>query len=141
MQVQVHLNNQSNQSCQDLQMFFLLELHCTEYKTVLCLKRERRGNLNLSDLTQGWRLKSSIKPDSCLGRGGGGGRCRQGDNNISDYPSHNPVGTFSCSLSLQGGRCWGLWLWIDGGTNSQLHENTHAEMVARNKNSRVGQWA
>ena len=73
MQVQVHLNNQSNQSCQDLQMFFLLELHCTEYKTVLCLKRERRGNLNLSDLTQGWRLKSSIKPDSCLGRGGGGG--------------------------------------------------------------------
>ena len=54
-------------------MFFLLQLLS---KTVLCLKRERRGNLNLSDLTQGWRLKSSIKPDSCLapclgGRGGG----------------------------------------------------------------------
>ena len=72
MQVQVRLNNQSNQTCQDLQMFFLLELHCTEYKTVLCLKRGRRGNLNLSDLTRGWRLKSLKKPDSCLGGEGGG---------------------------------------------------------------------
>ena len=26
------------------------------------------------------------------------------------------------------------WLWIDGGTNSQLHENAHAEMAQGKKN-------
>ena len=25
------------------------------------------------------------------------------------------------------------WLWIDGGTNSQLHENAHAEMAQEKK--------
>ena len=94
-------------------MFFLLELHCTEYKTVLCLKRERRGNLNLSDLTQGWRLKSLIKPGSYLAPrfwGGGGGK----ETMTFQTTSHNHVGTFS-SLSLQGGSCW-----VCGQGHSQL---------------------
>ena len=29
----------------------------------------------------------------------------------------------------------------DGGTKSKLHENANAEMVARKKNPRFGEWA
>ena len=39
--------------------------------------------------------------------------------------------------------CWlgPCWLWIDGGTNLQLHENVvNAEMDQEKKNPRVGQW-
>ena len=46
---------------------------------------------------------------------------------------------------LQDYMCWlrPCWLWIDGGTNLQLHENVvNAEMdQEKKKKQRVGQWA
>ena len=59
--------------------------------------------MNLSDLTQGWRVKSSIKPDSCrpasLRGGGGGGGVSGGKETMTfQTTSHNHVGIFS-SLS------------------------------------------
>ena len=70
-------------------------------------------------------MKSSIKSDSCLAaclRGGGGGGGGGKEIMTFQTTSHNHVGIFS-SLSWKGGRCWGLWLWIDERTNSQLQES------------------
>ena len=54
--------------------------------------------MNLSDLTQVWRVKSSIKPDSCRAaclRGGGGGK----ETMTFQITCYNDVSIFS-TLSL-----------------------------------------